>query len=89
MRRHRRRARRLCVSSDGRGETVEAEPIRPVDTTGAGDTFVGILANGLDEACTFTTALERACRGASLACLAPGAQAGMPTRKQLGTTRAG
>jgi ribokinase len=68
---------------DGRCETVEANRIQPVDTTGAGDTFVGILANGIDEALPFRTALERACLGASLACLAHGAQAGMPTREQL------
>ncbi len=70
---------------NGRHEAVEAKPIRPVDTTGAGDTFVGILASGLDAALPFATALERACRGASLACLAHGAQTGMPTREQLGT----
>jgi ribokinase len=69
---------------DGRRETAAADPIQPVDTTGAGDTFVGILASSLDEGLSFTTALERACRGASLACLAPGAQAGMPTRQQIG-----
>jgi ribokinase len=69
---------------DGSRETAAAEPIQPVDTTGAGDTFVGILASSLDEGLSFTTALERACRGASLACLAPGAQAGMPTRQQIG-----
>ncbi|WP_445503272.1 ribokinase [Microvirga sp. G4-2] len=69
---------------DGYSETVEAKPIQPVDTTGAGDTFVGILASGLDEALPLTTALQRACHGASLACLAHGAQAGMPTREQLG-----
>jgi len=68
---------------DGRKDAVPAEPIRPVDTTGAGDTFVGILASGLDEDLPFAMALERACRGASLACLAQGAQAGMPTRQQL------
>lgn len=69
---------------DGRNERVETKSIQPVDTTGAGDTFVGILANGLDEALPLTVALQRACHGASLACLAHGAQAGMPTRKQLG-----
>jgi ribokinase len=69
---------------EGQSERAEAEPIRPVDTTGAGDTFVGVLANGLDEAMPFTSALKRAVRAASLACLAHGAQAGMPTREQLG-----
>jgi ribokinase len=47
------------------------------------------LANGLDEAMPFTSALQRAVHAASLACLAHGAQAGMPTREQLGTARAG
>jgi ribokinase len=73
----------IAFHSDGRCEPVEAKRIQPVDTTGAGDTFVGILANGIDEALPFRTALERACLGASLACLAHGAQAGMPTREQL------
>lgn len=74
---------------DGLSESVKAEPIQPIDTTGAGDTFVGVLANGLDEAMHFTSALQRAVRAASLACLARGAQAGMPCREQLGITRAG
>jgi ribokinase len=68
---------------DGRNEVARAAPIQPVDTTGAGDTFVGILASSLDERLSFTSALERACRGASLACLSPGAQSGMPSRQQL------
>jgi ribokinase len=68
---------------DGNREIAAAESIRPVDTTGAGDAFVGILASGLDENLQFKTALARACRGASLACLAHGAQAGIPTREQL------
>ncbi|WP_046866497.1 ribokinase [Microvirga massiliensis] len=79
----------IAFHPDGHSETVQAKMIRPVDTTGAGDTFVGILASGLDEALPFSTALERACHGASLSCLAHGAQAGMPTREQLGTTGAG
>src|SRR5919112_3028096 len=48
---------------DGHSESVKAEPIQPIDTTGAGDTFVGVLANGLDEAMPFKSALERAVRG--------------------------
>ena len=73
----------FAFHADGHHEAVAAQPIQPVDTTGAGDTFVGILASSIDEALPFTAALERACRGASLACLAHGAQTGMPTREQL------
>jgi ribokinase len=69
---------------DGRNETAKAEPIKPVDTTGAGDTFVGILASGLHEGRSFESALARAVRGASMACLTRGAQEGMPTRQHLG-----
>ena len=73
----------IAFHPDGRREATNVKPIRPVDTTGAGDTFVGILASGLDEALPLTTALQRACQGASVACLARGAQSGMPTREQL------
>jgi ribokinase len=73
----------FAFHADGRQETVAAPPIRPKDTTGAGDTFVGILASGLDEGRPLGDALARACRGASLACLADGAQPGMPTRAAL------
>jgi ribokinase len=73
----------FAFHADGRRETAAAPPIRPVDTTGAGDTFVGILAASLDEGRPLGDALARACRGASLACLRPGAQPGMPTRAEL------
>ncbi|GJD53759.1 Ribokinase [Methylobacterium crusticola] len=68
---------------DGGLERAAALAVRPVDTTGAGDTFVGILAAGLDQGRAFADALARACRGASLACLSPGAQAGMPDARAL------
>ena len=74
----------IAFHSGGPRETAGAAPITPVDTTGAGDTFVGILASGLDEGLAFASALNRACRGASLACLAVGAQSSMPTREELG-----
>ncbi len=62
---------------------ASARPIVPVDTTGAGDTFVGVLANGLAEGLTISDAMRRACAAASLSCLTPGAQAGMPLRDAL------
>src|SRR6516162_7391253 len=62
------------------GETIKvpALPIEPVDTTGAGDTFVGVLAAALDLGSTLEEALPRASAAAGLACLARGAQNAMP-----------
>ena len=54
--------------------------IEPVDTVGAGDTFCGYLAAGLDAGDGFEAALKRAVAAASLACLAPGAQPAIPRR---------
>lgn len=52
--------------------------IAPVDMTGAGDTFVGVLAAGLDQGLALAPALRRASAAAGLACLATGAQSAMP-----------
>jgi ribokinase len=62
------------------GSTIEvpALKIEPVDTTGAGDTFVGVLAAALDLGSTLETALRRASAAAGLACMARGAQTAMP-----------
>jgi ribokinase len=72
-----------AVSGDGTQVHAPARPIAPVDTTGAGDTFVGVLANGFAEGLEVGPAMERACAAASLSCLTPGAQAGMPEREAL------
>jgi ribokinase len=53
--------------------------IEPVDTVGAGDTFCGYLAAGLDQGIAFEKALRRAAVAGSLACLKPGAQPSIPT----------
>lgn len=57
---------------------VPALPITPVDTVGAGDTFCGYLAAGLDMKLDLEDAVERAVLAASLACLKPGAQPAIP-----------
>ena len=57
---------------------VPALAIEPTDTTGAGDTFVGVLAAALDLGATLETALRQASAAAGLACLARGAQTAMP-----------
>ncbi len=56
--------------------------ITPVDTTGAGDCFVGVLAAALDRGATLGPALHRASVAAGLACTRLGAQPAMPTRAE-------
>lgn len=68
----------LAILRDGVRIEVPALAIEPVDTTGAGDAFVGVLAAALDLRCTLETALRRASAAAGLACLARGAQTAMP-----------
>lgn len=63
---------------DGGRIAVPALAIEPVDTTGAGDTFVGVLAAALDQGFALEPALHRAAAAAALACLAQGAQSAMP-----------
>jgi ribokinase len=68
----------VALEADGRGWRVPALPIRPVDTTGAGDAFCGVLTAGLDAGLALPEALARASVGAALACLALGAQESLP-----------
>ena len=63
---------------DGRRLEIPVLAIDAVDTTGAGDTFVGVLAAGLDQDMALEPALRRASAAAGLACLAHGAQTAMP-----------
>ena len=62
------------------GQTVSARALKitPLDTVGAGDTFVGYLAAGLAEGLDLAPAMERAGVAAGLACLAHGAQPSIP-----------
>jgi ribokinase len=64
--------------ADGSRLDLPALAIEPVDTTGAGDTFVGVLAAALDLGASLEAALRRATAAAGLACLARGAQTAMP-----------
>ena len=69
--------------ADGGRVDTPALAITPIDTTGAGDTFVGVLAAGLDRGLALTEALRQASAAAGLACLAHGAQAAMPDRAAI------
>lgn len=69
-----------------RAETDEAIPapaVDPVDTTGAGDTFCGALAAGLDQGLSLETSVRRAVVAGSIAVTAVGARSGMPNLSNL------
>jgi ribokinase len=68
----------LAILRDGIRIEVPALAIEPIDTTGAGDTFVGVLAAALDLGSPLEAALYRASAAAGVACLARGAQTAMP-----------
>ena len=68
----------VALLREGTRIEVPALAIEPIDTTGAGDTFVGVLAAALDLGATLETALRQASAAAGLACLARGAQTAMP-----------
>jgi ribokinase len=70
---------------DGGRIAVPALSIAPIDTTGAGDTFAGALAAGLDQGLALDDALRRASAAAALTCLAVGAQSAMPDRTDIDT----
>jgi ribokinase len=48
------------VAGSGTSFSVDAASVTPLDTTGAGDTFVGVLAAGLDGGMDLRTSATRA-----------------------------
>jgi ribokinase len=68
---------------DENGETdIYAYDVEAVDTTGAGDAFVGNLAAALDAGQSLEEAARMASAAAALSVQAAGAQASMPSREQ-------
>jgi ribokinase len=69
----------VMVTGDGASERVAALPARPVDTTAAGDTFVGYLAAAAAERLPWTEGLRRSAAAAALTVERPGAVPSIPT----------
>ena len=71
------------VSSGRRSQLIPAFPVKTVDTTGAGDAFVGGLACALDEGKDIFTAAVFANAAAALSVTRPGAARSMPARAEV------
>jgi ribokinase len=72
----------LLVDAQG-ARPFRAPKVKPVDTVGAGDCFTGWLAVGIAEGMAIEDSIDRALRAASLSVTRPGAQSGMPYRKEI------
>src|SRR5262245_19962360 len=62
---------------------VGAMTVPAVDTTGAGDCFVGVLAAALSRGADVAAAMQRAAVAASLACTVVGAMPSFPTHHRI------
>lgn len=73
-----------AMASDGEAiVTVPSLKVDPVDTTGAGDTFAGVLAAGLDAGADLEAAMGRAAVAGALACTREGAQPSFPQAGEI------
>ena len=70
-------------SRNGQNQYFKAPSIKAKDTTGAGDTFVGVFASEIAKGHDMSRAIQRGVAAGSLACLKFGAQSGMPTHEEI------
>lgn len=73
----------VVAAREGKIVRAKGLEIEPVDTVGAGDTFCGYFAAGLDRGLKFETALRRAAVAGSLACTKAGAQPSIPVAHEV------
>lgn len=71
------------LSENGRVWRLETLPLRAVDTTGAGDAFVGILAACLSRKMSLAEGLRMAVAGSGLACMTQGAVPSFPFWEEI------
>lgn len=62
---------------------VNAMELEAVDTTAAGDAFVGVLAGSIESGLDLPSALRRASVASGLTCLQKGAQTSLPTNHKI------
>ena len=79
----------LLVGADGASFSVPAFRVQPVDTTAAGDAFLGAFAVALAEGKSAQEALVWGSAGGALAVTRAGAQPSLPNRDELNAFLAG
>lgn len=78
----------LYGNRDGEILRTPAYPVRPADTTAAGDTFAGVLGTALGEGIAMPGALRMASAASALSVQRRGASSSMPTRAEIAEFRA-
>jgi ribokinase len=73
----------VLVSEPGATTVVSAPPAAVVDTTGAGDAFVGAFATGLAAGLGAVDAARLGCVAASMSVRRPGTQRSFPSRDEI------
>jgi ribokinase len=79
--------RGCVVSTDGVTRAFAAEPVVPVDTSGAGDIFCGVLAALLVAGATLDAAIVRAQCAAAIGVSRAGCFASFPSGDELAVLR--
>jgi len=73
----------LIANAEGLLQRIKPYPVKAVDTTGAGDTFCGFLANALSQGKPLATAAEEASAAASLSVTRPQARSQLPNQAEV------
>jgi ribokinase len=75
---------RGAVIKSGDRECFEAAPkVKAIDTTAAGDTFIGYFAASMARGFPLETGLAHACKAASISVTRKGAAASIPDRQEV------
>lgn len=69
--------------SDGQAWSIGTLPVKPVDTTAAGDAFVGAFAVAMERGQDLPAALRYGCVAGALACMVAGAQTSLPVQSAI------
>ena len=75
----------VLITSDGNLTRVSAPKVNPVDTTGAGDAFVGVFAFGLASGKNPEDAMKLGVKVASMSVTRKGAQSSYPSQAEIET----